>query len=197
MVVHQVVRVPHVLGAQRVNSHNLRIAHPGQKMASTPSMQGERAGIRELLLGTPLVRRDDDELPQTAADLDEWMRALHAFLPQILGKNEAAKQSFMECERFARLPATRDGVVCKRAALLFALTREPEVARALLMQCHATEANARTTLDLQKRVLPFACPLFLRHSCQAPDAFVTLVLVLSEMWAGETLGNFAPAAASK
>ena len=26
--------------------------------------------------------------------------------------------------------------------------------------------------------------------CQAPDAYVTLCLVLSEMWAGERLGNF-------
>ena len=30
----------------------------------------------------------------------------------------------------------------------------------------------------------------IRDSCQAPDAFVVLACILSEMWAGERLGNW-------
>jgi len=160
----------------------------GVKMSA---QSGERGGVRELLMGRPLSQRDgDDEVARTAAELDEWMHAIHAFLPQILGRNEAAKQALMEFERFAKLPATRDGVVCKRAALLFTLAREPEIAHALLHQCDASAADVRMTIDLERRVLPFVCPLFLKNSCQSPDAFCAFSVVLSEMWAGEKLGNF-------
>tara|TARA_Y100000389_G_scaffold10139_1_gene9479 strand:+ start:6371 stop:6586 length:216 start_codon:yes stop_codon:yes gene_type:complete len=44
--------------------------------------------------------------------------------------------------------------------------------------------------DLHSRVLPFVTPRFIGQSAQAPEAFLQLSLVLSEMWRGERLSNF-------
>ena len=38
--------------------------------------------------------------------------------------------------------------------------------------------------DLAERVLPFVTPRFVANSCQRPDAFVQLCVVLAELWAG-------------
>lgn len=135
--------------------------------------------LRELLMGPPLNDRADD---RTAQQLNEWMRAIEEFIPKLYGEtSEPALQARMEAKRFATFPNTHDGLMCKRAALLFALSHEQEVGMAMGDTC------AR---DMRERVLPFTCPHFLRHSCQAPDAFVMLSVVLSEMWAGERLGNW-------
>ena len=139
-----------------------------------------RASLRELLLGPPLAARDDDD---TRAQLDAWMRAIEGLLPQLYGVQEPARQARMEFERFANLPGTHEGLMCKRAALLFALLHEKEIGMAM----GGDDACAR---DMRARVLPFTCPHFLRHSCQTPDTFVVLSAVLHEMWGGEQLGNW-------
>ena len=76
------------------------------------------------------------------------------------------------------------GRACQRAALLFALAHEAEVA------AH----YGPYARDLAERVLPFVTPRFVANSCQRPDAFVQLCVVLAELWGGERLGNWpAPA----
>ena len=144
----------------------------------TKQPQQTHASLRELLMGPPLSARDADD---TNEQLNAWMRALEGLLPQLYGTGEPAMQARMEFERLAKLEGSHDELFCKRAALLFALLHEKEVAHTM------GDAVAE---DMRARVLPFTCPRFLRHSCQAPDTFVVLSLILSEMWAGERLGNW-------
>jgi len=140
-----------------------------------------RVNMRRLLLGPPLNDRGGAYAADPAADLNQWMHAIEDFIPQIGGDNETAKQARMEFEQFARFPATFDGVMCKRAALLFAALHEKEVGAML----HGPGVE-----DMLERVLPFTCPRYLKQSCQTPDTFVVLSLVLNEMWRGERMGNW-------
>lgn len=147
-----------------------------------------RPTLRALLLGPSLVERAD-AAPATAAlvdDLDAELRAVLALLPQVYdGATDSCLQAVLEFERILALPRDADGVVCRRAALLFALAREPEIA------ARFDEPLAR---DLHERVLPLLLPRFLRHSCQAPDAFVAGALVMAELWPAERVGNWPRAA---
>jgi len=144
----------------------------------------QMAGLRELLMGAPIsARSNDDVTDNNNIQLNVWMRAIEELLPQLYGESEPTNQAVMEFQRFAALGGTHDGVLCKRAALLFALLHEKEVGAAMGEE----DACAR---DMRERVLPFTCPHFLRHSAQSPDTFVVLSLVLHEMWAGEQLGNW-------
>ena len=143
-----------------------------------------RPTLRELLLGPSLVERAD-AAPATEAladALDAELRAVLALLPQVYdGTTDSCLQAILEFERILALPRDADGIVCRRAALLFALAREPEIA------ARFDEPLAR---DLHDRVLPLLLPRFLRHSCQAPDAFVAGALVLAELWPAERVGNW-------
>ena len=143
-----------------------------------------RPTLRELLLGPSLVERAD-AAPATEAladALDAELRAVLALLPQVYdATTDSCLQAILEFERILALPRDADGVVCRRAALLFALAREPEIA------ARFDEPLAR---DLHERVLPLLLPRFLRHSCQAPDAFVAGALVLAELWPAERVGNW-------
>ena len=147
-----------------------------------------RPTLRELLLGPSLVERAD-AAPATEAladALDAELRAVLALLPQVYdGTTDSCLQAILEFERILALPRDADGIVCRRAALLFALAREPEIA------ARFDEPLAR---DLHERVLPLLLPRFLRHSCQAPDAFVAGALVLAELWPDERVGNWPRAA---
>ena len=82
--------------------------------------------------------------------------------------------------------ATPAGAACQRAALLFALAHEAELA------AH----YGPYARDLAERVLPFVTPRFVANSCQRPDAFVQLCVVLAELWEGEPLGNWPRAQAA-
>ena len=140
--------------------------------------------LRKLLLGPALSERwaGEEETRTTIDALDAELRAVLALLPQVYGGNtEPCLQAMLEFKRILALPRDADGIVCRRAALLFALAREPEL---------AARFGDEFARDLHERVLPFVLPRFLRNSCQAPDSFVAGALVLSEMWAGERLGNW-------
>jgi len=136
-------------------------------------------GIKRLLVG------DGEDVH---AALERHLRGLREFLPKRYGNSQQFKQSLLEVDVLLTLPRTRDGLACKRAALLFALWREKEVLRVLEREEGVgKDSFAR---DLAERVLPLVGPLYLRNSCQAPDGFVIAVLVLAELWRGERLGNW-------
>ena len=140
--------------------------------------------LRELLLGAPLDARGDAAAATAALvdALDAELRAVLALLPQVYdGATEPCLQAILEFKRILALPRDADGIVCRRAALLFALAREPEIA------ARFDEPLAR---DLHDRVLPLLLPRFLRNSCQAPDAFVAGALVMAELWPAEHVGNW-------
>ena len=135
-------------------------------------------GLRQLLLGNALSDRDSDS---TALQVTRAVRGVSPLLAEIYGDTPATRQARAELDRIGALGELSTEVTCKRAALLYAMSREPEIAR------HFDDEYGR---DMARRVLPFVTPRFLKHSCQAPDAFVTLCAVLCEMWAGERLGNW-------
>lgn len=145
-------------------------------------------GLRPLLLGPPLAEREGDP---TVTTLDSHLEGVMALLPQVYGESEASQQAQMEFRRVIEMPADYDGVLCKRAALLFALSREKELGSYFSEQERVVQGSGPTFAeDMRDRILPFIMPRYVRNSCQCPDTFVTLACVLSELWAGEPLGNF-------
>ena len=137
--------------------------------------------LRGAIVGVPL---DDRAWPDPgSARLHAHLRGLLDLLPINYGQGPATRQACAELLKVLMLPeGDAPNLACKRAALLFALHAEPEV-----QAYFADEPFAR---DLHERVLPFLVPRFLKHSCQAPEAFVQACVVLADMWEGETLGNW-------
>ena len=144
-----------------------------------------QAGLRPLLLGPPLC---DREVDRTLVGLGSHLEGVRPLVRDIYGGSVAAAQAEREFAQIAALPDGTAEAACKRAALLFALHREPEVQSYFKQQEHIM--GSAFAHDMTTRVLPFVVPRFLKHSCQAPDAFVMLCLVLSEMWPEEKLGNW-------
>lgn len=146
---------------------------------------GEAVGLRDMLLGPPL----GEERPSVSAALDGHLLGLLELLPRVYGDGEACRQAVLEMGAVVDMDGSkRECVACKRAALLYALHTEAAV-RDHWKDSHA-DGSAALAHDLATRVLPFVVPRFVRHSCQAPEAFVLLTLVLAEMWEGERLGNW-------
>lgn len=134
-------------------------------------------------MGPPL---GDGDYEATVRWIDAFLIAVRSKIVETYGNEEPSRQAVLEMGSVVAMDGDREHVACKRALLLFALSAEPS------LQQHWPEgsASARLSADLCERVLPFALPRFIRHSCQAPVDFVQLVLVLSEMWQGESLGNY-------
>ena len=130
--------------------------------------------MRELMFGQADARMH--------AELDGHLKGVRELLQRRYGESLSVKQTLIEFDTLTTLPQTEDALVCKRAALLFALGKEKEVANYFAKR---GDAFAR---DLAERALPLVSPLFFRNSCQAPDAFLLLTLVIAELWAGERLG---------
>ena len=149
--------------------------------------ESANVGLRELLLGAPLSVRV--EAPGAAEADAEALRVhvegVRALVARVYGGGEEAAQADLELRGvLARGAAGPERAACHRAALLFALAHEAEVA------AH----YGPYARDLAERVLPFVTPRFVANSCQRPDAFVQLCVVLAELWGGERLGNWpAPA----
>ncbi len=151
-----------------------------------------RVGLRPLLLGPPLTEREPEHVDHTLKGLDSHVGGIAPLMRQVYGDSAAAKQAAAEVDGIATLPHGASEATCKRAALLFALSREPELLRHFAAQEHVVHAGDAPSFseDMARRVLPFVTPRFLRHSCQAPHAYVFACVVMSEMWRGERLGNW-------
>ena len=151
-----------------------------------------RVGLRPLLVGPPLTERDAGA-DATARSLESHMLGLAELLPKVYGDTPACAQAVAEVEALGGMVPGPDEVVCKRAALLFAVLQEKEVGKYFALQERRVERCAGGPTfaeDMRERVLPFLMPQFLRNSCQTPDAMVAMAMVLNEMWAGERLGNW-------
>ena len=149
-----------------------------------------RVGLRPLLMGPPLNERSSDP---TLTTLDSHLEAVAELLPKVYGDTEASQQAQMQFKQFLKMEQDYDGVLCKRAALLFALGREKELGTFFSEQerlIQGQDGNPTYAEDMKHRVLPFILPRYVRNSCQTPDSFVVLANVLAELWAGEQLGNY-------
>jgi len=96
---------------------------------------------------------------------------------------DALAQARLEWSRVVALPPDARGIAGKRAALLYALFKEPT-----LRARFARAEDATLVADLTDRVLPLTIPSFVIGMGQKPDALVALVTTLCELWPGECLG---------
>lgn len=170
------------------------ICEGGAGERETGAMKAE-AGLREVLLGAPLGSgRAGGAGGALEAVLRRHVDGLGPLLRVVYGDGVATKHAVAEMARVAALPGGADETVCRRATLLYALHREPEVQRYFARQGGADAAFAD---DLVRRVLPYVVPRFVKGSFQGPGAFVLACVVLAEMWAGERLGNWPREQAAK
>ena len=137
--------------------------------------------LREMLMGNALNDERNSDLVFNA--LDEVILRVADFIQVVYGDDEAAENAKHEYAKITRMERNMVGLWSRRAAVLFALSRDAEVADHL-------NDDDNTAVDLRDRVLPLITPLFVRHLCQRPDHYVVSALVLSEMWRGERLGNY-------
>ena len=112
---------------------------------------------------------------------------MRVLLPRVYGENEECRQAVLEIRTVTEMSRSAEGIVCRRALYLYALSAEAEVCN--YWKRHDDDSRALAT-DLHERVLPFVVPRFIKQSCQNPHAFLVLVAMLAEMWPDETLGNF-------
>ncbi len=145
-------------------------------------------GLRALLMGTPMGDREEEDRVVDA--LNSSLLGVVDLLPRVYGDNEPCRQAVLETGAIVDMDASKECVACKRAMLLYALYNEPDV-RAHWAR-RREDGSAALARDLSTRVLPFIVPRFFKESCQVPEAFVLLALVMSDMWAGEQLGNWSP-----
>lgn len=151
--------------------------------ASMPSTCHEQGGgyLHDALFGSRIaVRRERDE---TVERLNEILEALPEVIVRQLGKTEASGQAILELNRVIELPTTTQmAVYAKRAAVLYALWREPDV-----QEHFRSTGEGALVDDLVSRVLPLVMPKFVAAQCQTPDALVVSAAVMHTMWDGQDL----------
>ena len=145
-----------------------------------------RIALRTLLMGSHLANRNGEAA--AAAAINRHLVALTELLPKIYGKSEPCKQAVMEIGAIVDMADTRQCMACKRAMLLYAIQTENEACS--YWKGGIQDGSFELACDLRSRVLPFLTPRFFKHSCQSPESYVTLALLMSEMWKGEDLANF-------
>ena len=138
--------------------------------------------LRGLLFGRPLLARERLQPAALANDLNACLRGAMLLLAEDVGECDALDQARLEWSRIIDLPPTGPGIAAKRAALLFALHKEPGVRESF------AGSDPELVADLEKRVLPMAIPSFVAGMGQNPDALVALVCTLCELWPGEPMG---------
>lgn len=137
--------------------------------------------LRQLLMGTAVGHAEGQA--NAERHVDKHLRALCALLPCLYGESDACKQACFEL----RQALAEQSLMCKRALYLFGMAKERELCA---WWDDKDPESAALAADLRDRVLPFLTPVFLKHGCQRPDAFLQSALVLATMWPGEQLGNY-------
>lgn len=153
--------------------------------ASQPIIcQGMELG--DMLFGKAITLRgaavcDDEDLGD---ELDSCLLAVMDVLERDTDEHsEALEQAKLEWSRVVEMEADYCGIASKRAALLFAMWREPAV------MTFFEDSDPDLGRDLRERVLPLVMPSFVAGMAQRPDALIVMVSVLCQMWAGESLGT--------
>ena len=151
----------------------------------------ERDILKRMLIGPPInaPRPCVEEINEL---LTRYLNGIPEVLKQTYGENtEATREAIKDCTSIANMECSAEGVICKRAALLFALRREPELREYFRkLDSAGSPGSPGFTVDLTDRVLPFVDPEFMRHSCQVPEAYVFTTVILSQLFEGERLGNW-------
>ena len=169
----------HVPRVQRLHAEHLHHAARTRMV-----VVGRKDELRALLFGGPLSRRENELEGRESlrADLDACLRGVMVLLAEEVGECDALGQARLEWMRIVSMEADYAGIACKRAALLFALHREPAV------RAEFADSDPELIADLRDRVLPMTIPSFVAGMGQAPEALVVLVQTLCELWPGEAMG---------
>ena len=117
--------------------------------------------LREMLMGNALNDERNSDLVFDA--LDEVILRVADFIQVVYGDDEAAENAKHELSKITSMDRNMVGLWSRRAAVLFAISRDVEVADHL-------NDDENTAVDLRDRVLPLITPLFVRHLCQRPKA---------------------------
>ena len=123
-----------------------------------------------------------DDVVTLCEDLDCFLVAVCKVLDEKLQPGDMLEQAKLEWRRVTEMEPDHCGVIAKRAALLFAMWREPSVMEWFVRR------EPELASDLRDRVLPLVMPSFVAGMAQRPDALLVMVSVLCQMWAFETMG---------
>ena len=145
-------------------------------------MEEESTGLRRLIMGKALGDRVGED--NIGEELNGHLRGMLDLIPKVYGDSEPTKQALCELRNVIKL----ESVACKRAMLLYGMSTERELCDH--WKSSQADGSAALAKALQSRVLPFVVQRFFKHSCQCPEAFVVLTMVLADMWEGEKLGNW-------
>jgi len=155
-------------------------AAPAAAPQTSPPLPSPRSmpanALRRLLFGAPFAERVDGIDP-SVKQLDCLLVELIELLRIEHGPSVAFGQAERELTDIMKMSITDDkAVACKRAMLLFALWRDPEIA------ARFRQSDAALLEHLQTNVLPVVGPRYLAELGQRPDSFVHLCGVLSALW---------------
>jgi len=164
---------------------------PHSGIRGEPDARFIDSGTACVVVGAPLIRSSTPELQRLENHLRGLERLIEREYPLVEPDRELTSADF----RYLRsLPATLEGVTCKRAALLLGLFAEGGVG----LRLAATDAvegagagpRAGFVEDMDTRVLPVTVQHYMNGLFQDPDDFVLLSTVLHCMWSGEDLRLF-------
>ena len=141
-----------------------------------------RDELKTLLFGDALNKREAHAIEELGADLDACLRGVMLLVEDEVGECDALRQAQLEWSRIVDMDPDYAGIACERAALLFALHKEPAV------RAEFAHTDRWLVRDLRDRVLPIAIPKFVAGMAQNPSSLVALVGTLCELWPGEALG---------
>lgn len=178
----------HVARVERLDAQHLRARQGGGGHAMSDDVLPRARTLHALLFGASLSARKGaadgaDARAALADDLNGCLDEAIGVLAAEVGKCDALSQATLEWSRVVALPPDARGIAGKRAALLYALFKEPA-----LRARFARAEDATLVADLTDRVLPLTIPSFVIGMAQRPDALVALVTTLYELWPGERLG---------
>lgn len=139
-------------------------------------MSIEEQPLRYLLQGPPLNARGAAELQRFESFLDAELGVLLDFLDTLQVEEVIHTDAKYELETVLKMSGTEEAVQSKRGLLLYAISTEP------VMQRRFAETDRELLADLTSRVFPLVTPIFLRNLGQRPDAYATLLLMMTELW---------------
>lgn len=132
--------------------------------------------LEALLFGEGISGRGLGSAEALASALDACLRGVAALLRREKPQSDALWQATIEWDQIVQMPASYEGIVAKRAALLFALYTLEEVG------AHFARTEPELVRDLNGRVLPMLVPRFVAEMCQNPQFLVACACVLHTMW---------------
>ena len=110
------------------------------------------------------------------------MNSYLAYLIDVIGSLEIEENTWrytkLELEKVRDMKASAIGLECKLCLFFYSLSMEPR------MQALFEKSDKVLLDDLKNRVFPLLIPRLVRNVGQRPDAFLSSLVVMTEMWPG-------------